>query len=130
MLIHDDALYDQIKDSCQSDPLLQEVVNRLQLHPFKSFTWTNNQLRWKGRLVVGNDPQLRKQIMGLWHATPQGGHSGMDATIKRLQSLFYWKTLIQDVREFINRCDIFQRHKYDASAYPGLLQPLPIPDGV
>lgn len=35
-----------------------------------------------------------------------------------------------DTREFINKCDICQRHKYDASAYLGLLQPLPIPKGV
>lgn len=34
------------------------------------------------------------------------------------------------MRDFINKCDVCQRHKYDVSAYPGLLQPLPIPDGV
>uniref|UniRef100_A0A3Q7GK67 Integrase catalytic domain-containing protein n=1 Tax=Solanum lycopersicum TaxID=4081 RepID=A0A3Q7GK67_SOLLC len=28
------------------------------------------------------------------------------------------------------KCDICQSHKYDAAAYPGLLQPLPIPNGV
>ncbi|XP_019248471.1 PREDICTED: uncharacterized protein LOC109227729 [Nicotiana attenuata] len=65
---------------------------------------SRNELRWKGRLVVGADHQLRQSIIRLWHSTPQGGHSGMDATIKR--------------------------HKYDVSAYPGLLQPLPIPEGV
>lgn len=54
----------------------------------------------------------------------------MDATIKKLQSLFYWKSLSKDTREFISKCDICQRHKYDVAAYPDLLQPLPIPDGV
>ncbi|KAH0693385.1 hypothetical protein KY285_020482 [Solanum tuberosum] len=54
----------------------------------------------------------------------------MHATIKRLQSLFYWKSLAADIRNFIQKCDICQRHKYDTTAYPGLLQPLPIPDGV
>lgn len=38
--------------------------------------------------------------------------------------------MVHDIRSFINRCDICQRHKYDASAYPGLLQSLPIPEGV
>ncbi|KAF3662663.1 hypothetical protein FXO38_11049 [Capsicum annuum] len=83
------------------------------------------ELRWKGRLVIGKDLQLRKNIITLWHATPQGWHSGMDATTKRLQALFYWKSLNSDVRDFINKCDTYQRNKYDASAYPGLLQPLP-----
>ncbi|KAH0730001.1 hypothetical protein KY289_001189 [Solanum tuberosum] len=54
----------------------------------------------------------------------------MDATIKRIQSLFYWKSLSQNVRDFINKCDVCQRHKYDVSSYPGLQQPLPILDGV
>lgn len=58
------------------------------------------------------------------------GISGMDATIWRLQSLFHWKSLISDVRIFINQCDICQRHKYDVAASPGYLQPLPIPEGV
>ncbi|XP_070043267.1 uncharacterized protein [Nicotiana tomentosiformis] len=54
----------------------------------------------------------------------------MDATIKRLQSMFFWKTLSQDTRVYISKCDICQRHKYDDAASPGLLQPLPIPEGV
>lgn len=54
----------------------------------------------------------------------------MDATIKKLQSLFFWKYLVQDTRDFINRCDVFQRHKYDVAESPGLLQPLPVSDGV
>lgn len=80
-------------------------------------------------LVVGNDQLLRKVIVTLLHSTTQEGHSGMDATIKRLQSLFHWKSLITDVRIFINKCDVYQRHKYDVAASPSLLQPLLIPIG-
>lgn len=102
----------------------------MQVKPFKSYTWCHEQFRWKGRLVVGNDLALRRTILELWHSSPQRGHLGMDATIKRLQSLFHWKGLIQDTRDFINRCDIYQRHKYDVTTSPGLLQPLPVPEGV
>ncbi|XP_070011785.1 uncharacterized protein [Nicotiana sylvestris] len=130
LLSPNDPLYAQIKEIWSSDAALHELITKLQVQPFRSYTWINYQLRWKGRLVVGADHQLRQSIIRLWHSTPQGGHSGMDATIKRLKSLFFWKTLSQDIREFINKCDICQRHKYDASTYPGLLQPLPIPGGV
>lgn len=54
----------------------------------------------------------------------------MDTTIKRLSSLFFWKALAADVRAFVKKCDLCQRHKYDVAASPGLLQPLPMPDGV
>lgn len=43
---------------------------------------------------------------------------------------FYWKSLSADIRTFILKCDICQRHKYDATTYPGLHQRLAIPDGV
>ncbi|XP_075085206.1 uncharacterized protein LOC142168430 [Nicotiana tabacum] len=35
-----------------------------------------------------------------------------------------------DIRDFINKYDVCQRHKYYVAASPGLLQPLPVPDGV
>lgn len=126
---HDD-LYNKIKESWSTNSALQLVIEKLQTQNFKSYTWCNDQLRWKGRLVVGDDPQLRRTIIEIWHSSPQGGHSGMDATIWMLQSLFHWKSLISDVRIFINQCDICQRHKYDVAASPRYLHPLPIPEGV
>lgn len=54
----------------------------------------------------------------------------MDVTIKRMQSLFYWKSLISDTRGYISRCDICQMYKYEISAYPDLLLPLPVPEGI
>ncbi|KAF3673124.1 hypothetical protein FXO37_07148 [Capsicum annuum] len=72
LLTHDEALYASIQASWQADTTLQEVIHRLQVHPFKFFTWLNDKLRWKERLVVGKDLQLRKNIITLWHAKPQG----------------------------------------------------------
>lgn len=100
LLTPNESLYAQIKTSWRDDPMLQELIARLQTQPYKAYTWINNQLRWKGRLVVGTDQQLRKTIITLWRSDTQRGHSRMDATIKRLQSLFHWKSLITDVRDF------------------------------
>lgn len=73
---------------------------------------------------------LEETIMELWHTTPQGGHLGMDASIRRLQSLFHWDSLIQKTKDFVNKCDICQRNKYDVAAFFGSLQPLHVPEGV
>lgn len=103
LLTPNDPLYDKIKDSWSTDVSLQLLITKLLNWPFKFFTWCHGQLRWKGRLVVGADQELRKTIIELWHSSSQGGHSGMDTTIKRLQSLFYWKFLARDVKKFINK---------------------------
>nr|GEV85794.1 reverse transcriptase [Tanacetum cinerariifolium] len=38
-----------------------------------------------------------------------------------------WKGLKKMVKQLVRKCDIFQRQKPNLSAYPGLIQPLPIP---
>ncbi|GJW02011.1 putative mitochondrial protein [Tanacetum coccineum] len=50
----------------------------------------------------GADEQMRTTIVQHYHA---------DAAVKK----------------FIRECDVFQRQKADLAAYPGLLQPLPVP---
>ncbi|GKD32257.1 putative mitochondrial protein [Tanacetum coccineum] len=64
------------------------------------YTWLNGQLRRKGKLMVGNVDQLRKQLFLHFHGDSVGGHSSV------------------------------QKQKLDLSAYPGLIQPLPIPDTI
>lgn len=64
------------------------------------------------------------------HSSPQGGHSGIDATVKRIHTLFYWPRLKQTVINFIKNCSTYQKCKADLQAYPGLIQPLPIPYAV
>lgn len=41
--------------------------------------------------------------------------------------MLYWKGLRKQVKQWVRECDTCQRQKPDLSAYPGLLQPLPIP---
>nr|KYP41804.1 Retrotransposable element Tf2 [Cajanus cajan] len=123
-------LLDAIKTSWQVDDSLQKLIAEVQLDPssHKAFSWTGGELRRKGRLVVGNDSELRRKILDWLHSSASGGHSGRDATYQRIKSVVYWKGLSKDVRRFIHQCPTCQQCKYDNSASPGLLQPLPIPD--
>ena len=78
--------------------------------------------------MVGNDKNLKQALLVHFHNDSVGGHSGSGATTSRLSGMCYWKGLRQDVKTFVAMCDVCQRSKPDLSAYPGLLQPLPIPD--
>ena len=44
--------------------------------------------------------------------------------------MFYWKGLKKIVKHWVRDCDVCQRQKPDLSAYPGLIQPLPIPEKI
>lgn len=52
----------------------------------------------------------------------------MHAIRHRMSGHVYWKGLSKDVKLGVKECLICQRCKYDNLAYPGLLQPLPVPD--
>nr|GEY99751.1 hypothetical protein [Tanacetum cinerariifolium] len=56
-----------------------------------------------------------------------GGHSGVYANTQRLTTYLYWKGFKKLVKQWVRTCDVCQRNKSDLVAYPGLLQPLPIP---
>nr|GEX42085.1 hypothetical protein [Tanacetum cinerariifolium] len=55
-----------------------------------------------------------------------GGYSGINVTLHRLKEIFYWKGMQKMVIQVVRECDVCQREKPKLSAYPGLLQLLPI----
>ena len=50
--------------------------------------------------------------------------------MRMLSSVCYWKGLKKEVRSWVRSCTICQQFKYEIFAYPGLLQPLPIPETI
>ncbi|GKB64231.1 ty3-gypsy retrotransposon protein [Tanacetum coccineum] len=76
---------------------------------------------------VSNDKALWKDLMSYFHDGAIGRHSGVKATTHKRCSVFYWKGLRKQVNQWVKECLVCQRCKPDLSAYPRLLQPLPIP---
>ncbi|GJR22850.1 retrotransposon-related protein [Tanacetum coccineum] len=132
LTVDSSELVEAVKATWSSDPALKSMILSLQQGHYKNsrYTWFANELRRKGKLVVGNDEQLRLKLVSHFHESPTGGHSGVQATMKRLAAYFYWKGLKKMVKQQIHLCDICQRNKPDLAAYPGLLQPLQIPTKV
>lgn len=96
-------IFQRIKASWEIDTELEELIQKVQNQEedLKGFTFHNQQLKRYGRLVMGNNEQLRQDIMQLWHRSPNGGHSGMENTYRRLSDLFYWKRIRDDVNNYV-----------------------------
>ncbi|KAL8158750.1 hypothetical protein V2J09_000287 [Rumex salicifolius] len=125
-------LFDKIQLLWQSDANLKKLISDLQVDPalHPSYSYSNNELRHRNKLVVGNDPAVKTSIFQWLHDSSVGGHSGRDATLQRIKSLFFWPRMTTEVQTYVRNCTICQKNKYDLAAKPGLLQPLPIPVGV
>lgn len=125
-------LWDMIKREWNEDPKLISLVQPMQQQPREHprYRWADGTLTRKGKLVVGAILQTRRKILEWLHASPVGGHSGVRATGKRIKSLFYWKNMLRDIKEYILKCDPCLCCKNENVASSGLLQPMPIPQGV
>ena len=55
------------------------------------------------------------------HAPPFVGHKGIPATLKGIEMYFYWPTMKQDIPNYVSKCMVFQKTKYDRGKQAGLL---------
>ncbi|GJV87957.1 putative mitochondrial protein [Tanacetum coccineum] len=85
------GVWDNVKDSWKNDLDTQNLIKSLEHHSYKGnkYSWTGEILKRKGKVVVGNDPELRKELVQHFHDEAIGGHSGAHVTMKKLGSLFY-----------------------------------------
>jgi hypothetical protein len=61
------------------------------------------------------------------HATPTAGNSGFTKTYDRVKHYFFWDGMKQDIRNFVDECEVCQCNKGETVKSPGTLQPLSIP---
>ncbi|GKC97284.1 putative mitochondrial protein [Tanacetum coccineum] len=66
-------LYEIIKEGWTKDNELQAIVHKLQQDSAsaKHYSWTANQLLIKGKLVVGNNNDLRQALLKYFHSEGQ-----------------------------------------------------------
>ncbi|GKA22136.1 putative mitochondrial protein [Tanacetum coccineum] len=70
----------------EKDGELHAKMKQLETNPScaKHYLWAAGQLLRKGKLVIGKDELLRKDFLLYFHVGPEGGHSGMQSTTKKL----------------------------------------------
>jgi hypothetical protein len=81
-------------------------------------------LRYKSRIWIGQDSALHKQLISALHDAPVGGHFGFSMTYSRIKKLFVWKGMKNDVKSFVQQCQVCLQSKPDRASYPGKFQPL------
>ena len=55
--------------------------------------------------------KLRPQVMHNAHNTIWGGHTGLNATVKKITEQYYWPSLQKDVEQFVTSCEECQLAK-------------------
>ena len=105
--------------------LLQELAINNNSHT--KFSLETGIVRYKARIYVGANTDLRSKLFQAFHASIFGGHSGNRVTHHRLKRLFYWPKMKSFIAQQVAECPVCQISKSEKVSYPGLLIPLPIP---
>ena len=83
-------LEDKLKSSYSLDPHLQGIIQKLKNgEQVKHYSWRQEMLRRKHKLVVGPDEELRKAIIAWHHTSMEAGHCGRDAIVMRIKRIFF-----------------------------------------
>lgn len=122
----------QVAASYSTDHFTQNIIQKMVLDSsaYPKFQLKEGILRKQGRIWVGSDPVLQAKIVQSLHDSALGGHSGFPVTHRRIAQLFAWKGMKLFVKNWVKSCSTCQQAKPERVMYPGLLKPLPTPDGV
>ena len=114
------------------DPEIQDMIQTMLSAPDSKPGYSVKQgvLFYHGKLVLSPKSPSIPLLLEEFHCTPTGGHSGFLRTYRKLADNLYWRGMQKSVRDFVRACDVCQRQKYAATTPEGLLQPLPIPNGI
>jgi hypothetical protein len=120
----------EVAKSYEEDEKCKNLIQQLTVAPMgtPNTTFTNGLLRYKGKLIIGSSTALRDKIVSSLHNSELGGHSGEKATYQRIKLLFHWTSMKQQVIDYIKQCPVCQINKTENCKYPGMLQPLLVPD--
>ncbi|MCO5589360.1 hypothetical protein L7F22_043327 [Adiantum nelumboides] len=114
-------------DEYAIDPDFKDVISAIALGKKEEpFTLEDGYLLHGNRLCITHS--LREKVMYESHAPPYAGHRGIQSTLRAIETYFYWPTMKRDIPDYVSKCVVCQKTKFDRGKQPGLLQPLPIPD--
>jgi hypothetical protein len=117
-----------IQEEVATKPQLQELVRKIEEdEAVGPWEYKGGLIYFKNRIYLEGNSTLIPMIIREYHSST---HEGFHKTIHRIRSVFYWAGMRNQIRIFIQECDVCQRHKAATTHPNGLLQPLPIPEVV
>lgn len=122
----------EVLHSYTTDPRAQQLLQQLAIpSPDNAgYSLEDGLIRYRTKLWIGQNSALQTKLIAAFHSSAIGGHSGQAATYQRLKNHFAWKGMKKVVESFIQQCSVCQQAKHSNIHPLGLLQPLPLPEGV
>jgi hypothetical protein len=123
-------LYDRIVTAQRNDDDIQIIKQKLAEGDLKytCFQKDHQDVIWfVKRLVVPDDPEIKKVILDEAHMSKFSIHPGSTKMYQDLKQNFWWSNMKVDIAKYVAECDTCHRMKASHLKSEGVLQPLSIP---
>ena len=87
----------------------------------------NILVRFKDRIYVSDNSDLKKATLREFGVKPYLGHLGYQKTLTTMKKFYYWPNIKKDVAGFLATCFDYQRVKVECKHQGELLQLIAIP---
>ncbi|XP_058762909.1 uncharacterized protein LOC131636300 [Vicia villosa] len=126
--INNDFL-DIIKENQRLDVKLVDMIPTREDNLDNDFKMDNvGVLRFRGRICVPDNDELRKAILEESHWSKLSIHPGATKMYQDLKKLFWWSGMKRNIAQFVYACLTCQKSKVEHQKPSGLMQPLEIPE--
>lgn len=100
----------EVVASYKNDQRCKDLLAQLATSPTSvpNHALQQGVLRYKNRIVIGADNNLRTKLLAALHNSELGGHSGHRATYQRVKLLFHWPGMKQFIVDYIKQCPTCQ----------------------
>jgi hypothetical protein len=88
---------------------------------------SSGAIRFRDRMCVPNDPELKRHILEEAHSSLYTMHPGSTKMYQDIKKTFWWNNMKREIAKFVMECDTCQRVKAEHQRPAGLLKPLSIP---
>jgi hypothetical protein len=122
------TLLEEILEKQKGDKDLQDLREEIEGGKQPEFRIDQEgMLRFRDRLCVPNDAELKRKILDEAHFSLYTIHPGSTKMYHDIKKTFWWTNMKREIAKFVAECDTCQRVKAEHQKPAGFLKPLSIP---
>jgi len=121
------TIVEKIKAGQLSDSECVKIRQKIEEGATVDFVIQDGIVKFKNRLYVPNQSELKTEILEAAHNSLFSTHPGSTKMYQDLKTHYRWSGMKKDIADYVARCPVCQQIKTEHQKPGGLLQPLRIP---